>query len=76
MASVDKDQANAEAARHVDDVKSHITVGSIAGDDAKHATQHEHNLSFLQALRLYPKAVGWSIFFSLGIIMYVFECDK
>ena len=34
---------------------------------------HEHNLTFSQALRLYPAAVGWSVFVSLGVIMLAFD---
>lgn len=35
------------------------------------AADHEHNLSFLEAVRSYPAAVAWSVFFSLGVIMAV-----
>jgi hypothetical protein len=44
-----------------------VTVGSIAGDEARQGTDHEHRLSFLEAIRLYPSAVGWTIYFSLGV---------
>ena len=43
------------------------------GAVAKAAIEHEHELSFLRAMQLYPKAAGWSIFFSLGIIMTAFD---
>ncbi|KAK4626681.1 Maltose permease MAL31 [Fulvia fulva] len=56
-----------------DVLKGDITIGSIAGDEARQALEHEHNLSFLEALRLYPQAVFWSIFFSLGVIMTAFD---
>lgn len=35
------------------------------------AANHEHNLSFHEALSSYPTAIAWSIFFSLGVIMAV-----
>ena len=38
-------------------------------DEAREAIEIEHNLSFLEAVKLYPKAIGWSVFFSLGVIM-------
>jgi MFS transporter, SP family, general alpha glucoside:H+ symporter len=37
--------------------------------DAKAATHAEHNMTIREALRLYPKAVGWSVLLSLAIIM-------
>ncbi|KAN0090028.1 putative MFS maltose permease [Hyaloscypha variabilis] len=37
--------------------------------EAKAATDREHSMSFKQALRLYPKAVGWSILLSTAIVM-------
>ncbi|KAI1766477.1 general substrate transporter [Hypoxylon sp. FL1150] len=37
------------------------------------AIEHEHRLSFWQAAELYPKAVGWSAFVSIGVIMLAFD---
>ena len=37
--------------------------------DAKAATEREHNMTVRQALRLYPKAVMFSLIFSTAIIM-------
>ncbi|KAK7052770.1 MFS general substrate transporter [Favolaschia claudopus] len=37
--------------------------------NAKIATEKEHNMSLLQGLRLYPKAVAWSILISTCIAM-------
>ena len=45
---------------------SKISTVQVAGTEAQEATENEHNLSFTEAVKLYPKAVGWSIFFSLG----------
>lgn len=56
-----------------DILKGDIVVGAIAGRDVQQATADEHNLTFSQAIRLYPKAVAWSMFFSLGIIMTAFD---
>ena len=38
--------------------------------EARKAFEDEHALSFSKAVWLYPPAVGWSLFFSLGIVMY------
>lgn len=37
------------------------------------AIQHEHELSFWQAARMYPKAVGWSAYVSIGVVMLAFD---
>jgi hypothetical protein len=50
-----------------------VTIGSIAGDEARQGTDHEHRLSFLEAIRLYPSAVGWTIYFSLGVRCCLFH---
>ena len=50
-----------------DVLKGDVVIGVVGGEDARQATELEHNLSFLVALKLYPTAVGWSIFFSLGM---------
>jgi hypothetical protein len=42
-----------------------VTVAS--DDEARQATDREHSLSLMEAVRLYPTAVGWSIYFSLGV---------
>lgn len=37
--------------------------------EAKRATEAEHNMSLLQALKSYPHAVGWSILFSTSLVI-------
>ena len=37
--------------------------------NAKNATDKEHKMSLLQGIRLYPKAVGWSVLISTCICM-------
>lgn len=63
----------AAAAREVvitDDAGTTKPADSIALDEA---IQHEHNLTFLEACKLYPAAIGWSAFVSLGVIMLAFD---
>jgi SP family general alpha glucoside:H+ symporter-like MFS transporter len=38
-------------------------------EEIREAIETEHALTFREALRLYPKAIGWSMYFSLGVIM-------
>ncbi|WYZ39048.1 hypothetical protein EsH8_III_000962 [Colletotrichum jinshuiense] len=37
------------------------------------AIRAEHNLTFSQAVKLYPAAIGWSAFVSIGVIMLAFD---
>lgn len=37
--------------------------------DAQAATTKEHSMTLWQGLKLYPKAIGWSVIFSAAIIM-------
>ena len=38
-------------------------------NEARKAFEAEHAMSFFDAVKLYPAAVGWALFFSLGVIM-------
>lgn len=37
--------------------------------NAKNATEKEHSMTLWQGLKLYPKAVGWSVLISTCIVM-------
>ncbi|OLN94081.1 Maltose permease MAL31-like protein 8 [Colletotrichum chlorophyti] len=37
------------------------------------AVRLEHNLTFSEAVKLYPAAIGWSAFVSIGVIMLAFD---
>jgi hypothetical protein len=37
------------------------------------AIQQEHNMTFTQTVKLYPKAIAWSAFVSIGVIMLSFD---
>lgn len=50
------------------------TKTAVAADVAlAEAIQNEHNLTFWEAVKLYPAAVGWSVFVSIGVIMLAFD---
>lgn len=38
-------------------------------NDAREATEAEHNLTLTQALKMYPQAVGWSVLVSTACVM-------
>jgi MFS transporter, SP family, general alpha glucoside:H+ symporter len=42
-------------------------------EDAARGTQQEHDMTLWHSLKLYPKAVGWSVFLSTAIIMEGFD---
>jgi SP family general alpha glucoside:H+ symporter-like MFS transporter len=42
---------------------------SINAEEVREIIEIEHALTFREALSLYPKAIGWSFYFSLGVIM-------
>lgn len=48
---------------------------STVVDDAApaEAIAFEHDLSFADAVKLYPAAIGWSAFVSTGVIMLAFD---
>jgi hypothetical protein len=57
-------------------ITEEIEDNSIVGgmdDEVREAIQAECELDFFGALKLYPKAIGWSAFFSLGVIMLAFD---
>lgn len=37
--------------------------------EVEDATTHEHELTILEAVKLYPKAVAWSIMMSTALVM-------
>ncbi len=49
------------------------TKPQVADAAAAEAVHQEHALTFSQAIKLYPTAVGWSLFVSLGVIMLAFD---
>ncbi|KAF2662532.1 MFS sugar transporter-like protein [Lophiostoma macrostomum CBS 122681] len=42
-------------------------------EEVREAIEVEHTLTFLDAFRYYPKAIGWSMYFSVGVIMLSFD---
>lgn len=45
----------------------------VAGSHAVDAIRAEHEMTFLEAVKLYPKAMAWSAFVSVGVIMLAFD---
>lgn len=62
-------------AEHLSDTDHYATAhrGSLLIRNAKAATDKEHRMTLLQGIRLYPKAVGWSMLISLCIAMEGFD---
>ncbi|KAK3337564.1 putative maltose permease [Cercophora scortea] len=57
-----------------DDVDAKPSVENAVLDPVlDEAVKFEHSLTFFQACKLYPSAIGWSAFVSLGVIMLAFD---
>ena len=59
---------------HTDDNvlrKASVAVDNFAqlSSEARDATEKEHRMGFIRAIKLYPKAAGWSILLSTSIVM-------
>jgi SP family general alpha glucoside:H+ symporter-like MFS transporter len=65
VAAVDPEQQRKMSMTFADNVQTTA--------DANKATQSEQNMTLMQGLRLYPKAVAWSILLSAAIIMEGFD---
>ena len=54
-------------------VKTAASIADEPADELRAEAQIqadvEHSLTFREAIRLYPAACFWSLFFSLGVIM-------
>lgn len=66
-------EQDVEFAHTIDNVSiNNASLKGIAGD-ARLATEIEHQMTFTDGLKLYPASIGWSAFFSLGVIMTAFD---
>lgn len=50
-----------------------LSIHAEHADEIAEAIAVEHTLSFWEAVKLYPKAIGWSMYFSMGVIMLSFD---
>ncbi|KZT59957.1 raffinose family of oligosaccharides transporter [Calocera cornea HHB12733] len=66
---------------HLEGTQSHEHLqreaSSFSGivNDAAAATAAEHQMTFAQAVRLYPKAIGWSILLSTAVVMEGYDTN-
>jgi MFS transporter, SP family, general alpha glucoside:H+ symporter len=59
--------------QELETAKVPVITGSNSGEEAREAADIEHKMSLWDSLKMYPTAVGWSMFFSLGTIMTAFD---
>jgi hypothetical protein len=57
----------------VNEASIHEASAKEIGDEARRATDIEHRMTVTEGFKIYPKAIGWSMFFSLGVIMTGFD---
>ena len=55
------------------ETRAEDVMGKEIGEESRQAIESEHNMTFFEALKLYPTSAAWSVFFSLGIIMTAFD---
>jgi MFS transporter, SP family, general alpha glucoside:H+ symporter len=53
--------------------EAQAVIGFVSSEESREATDVEHKMSLWESLNMYPTAVGWSMFFSLGTIMTAFD---
>lgn len=71
MASNKAADAAAPSVGHHDN--HHVTKTMSTDGQLAEAIRAEHEMTFRQALRLYPKAIFWSAYVSMGVIMLAFD---
>lgn len=50
---------------------------TVLGHDAEAGTHREHTMTLREAVRRYPKAIGWSVLLSLAVAMEGYgKCDR
>jgi SP family general alpha glucoside:H+ symporter-like MFS transporter len=70
MATENHSKGSVSEKHHFDDNQRPIGSSVIApNDEAQHAASDEKKMSLLQGIKLYPKAVGWSMVLSSALIM-------
>lgn len=62
------DTSNA-AYNNSDPSKTHATII----EHARNAAEKEHNMTLMQGIKLYPKAIAWSVLISTCIVMEGFD---
>lgn len=45
----------------------------VVGENARLATEAEHDLTFWQAVKIYRKAVAWSVIVSMATVMESYD---
>ncbi|KAH7102200.1 general substrate transporter [Auriculariales sp. MPI-PUGE-AT-0066] len=53
--------------------KGDVTSDAVRDGQLADAIRSEHEMTFREALRLYPKAIFWSAYVSIGVIMLAFD---
>jgi hypothetical protein len=54
-------------------MREQATTDCLSVGDAREATGVRHKMSLWESIKTYPRAAGWSMFFSLGTIMTAFD---
>ncbi|CAK7234321.1 hypothetical protein SBRCBS47491_008908 [Sporothrix bragantina] len=76
--AIDESRASAQNITTLDGIKQPTVLGPNNGAPPAAVTlaeaiRREHELTFRDAIQLYPAAIGWSAFVSIGVIMLAFD---
>jgi len=69
MAEKDIQPSVAPQALYEDHEQHHKSAANQITNDARLASEKEHNMTLWQGVKLYPKAIGWSVLISTCIVM-------
>lgn len=69
MAEKDIQPSVAPQALYEDHEQHHKSAANQITNDARLASEKEHNMTLWQGIKLYPKAIGWSVLISTCIVM-------
>lgn len=66
----DRHSRNSVPEKQLDGTHQPVASSVVSpNDEAQHAASDEKKMSLLQGIKLYPKAVGWSMILSSALIM-------
>lgn len=62
-------EGKAAVDKHIHELKEQFPNFDELVEEARLATEAEHDMSLIQAVRKYPNAIGWSMLLSTALVM-------
>ena len=73
MADMADKEATDKGVAEMTEADNRKTSGGVDPAALAEAIRYEHSLTFREAVKLYPAAIAWSAFVSIGVIMLAFD---